>query len=119
MVDAVRASLAHILPVCPRLWAMVARRANILPTICPQLQTFAVITSDELTLLGGFSGSSAALSEEFESHRGHSPATGVCACRRILGVENHSELACRGHILATLSATDDRSESNEDVPAGD
>ena len=48
---------------------------------------------------------------EFESHRGHSPATGVCACRRILGVEHHCELTCRGHILATLAATDDRSES--------
>src|SRR3984957_1510210 len=106
MVDAVRASLAHILPTCPRLWVMVARRANILPTICPQLQTFAVITSDGLTPLERPSGSSGALLVEFESHRGHSPATGVRACRRILGVENHSELACRGHILATLSATD-------------
>jgi hypothetical protein len=52
---------------------------------------------------------------EFESHRGHQTGTGVTAGRRVFRVEHHCEMACRGHILATLSATDDRSESNKSV----
>src|ERR1700758_4560515 len=50
---------------------------------------------------------------EFESHRGHRFCGSVCADRGDFCGEQACGRASRGHILATLSATESRSESNK------
>jgi hypothetical protein len=50
---------------------------------------------------------------QFNSDRRLTPTRGIRAGRGASEAERQCEFPCRGHILATLSATDARSESNK------